>query len=344
MTETLPPPPDAMAARISLCVVPRERWSLSVRSLRQILEHTPDGIELVYVDGGSPAETAAELEEIVKQHGGTYIRRDHVLGPNEARNLALPHASREFLLFVDNDVEVQPGYLEALVRCADETDAGAVGPLIMQGAKADSTIVHIAGGHIEIDGDRLDTNHHAYHWTSLDDLPDEARTRRQSTQLEFHMMLIRRAVIDDIGPFDERMLSMCDHEDFVLLAQKAGWPLYYEPASVITYLLFAPLTVEDRGFWQTRWSEEWNEISLASFSEKWGLRRDCGWPQEARRWSSRQRMWWWHQQRAPMTTTGKIFRGLTMVPGVGVVVRNAEERVFCRRGRAQQRRRRLART
>lgn len=325
--------------RVTLCVVPRERWSLSVRSLRQILEHTPAGIELVYVDGGSPAEMAEELEQIVADHGGTYVRRDHVLGPNEARNLALPHATKEYLLFVDNDVEVSPGYLQPLVDRADATGAGAVGPLIMQGANADSKSVHIAGGHIEIDGDRLDTNIHAHHYATLDTLPDDANEAHESTQLEFHMMLIRRAVIDDIGPFDERMLSMCDHEDFVLLAHKAGWPLWYEPASRITYLLFVPLTVEDRGFWQTRWSEEWNETSLASFSEKWGLRRDVGWPEEARRWSSKHRMWWYHNQNRPMTFAGKVLRNLAMVPRLGVAVRNIEEQTLCRRGRHERRRR-----
>ena len=189
----------SIAERVSLCVVPRERWSLSVRSLRQVLEHVPADVELVYVDGGSPDHIHAELAEIVADFGGTYIRRDYVLACSESRNLAIQASTREYVLFCDNDVEVQPGFMEALVQCADETGAGAVGPLIMQGANGNSSLVHIAGGHIEITGDVLEINEHNWHWTPLDKLPPEALERRESNQLEFHSILMRRAIFDDIG-------------------------------------------------------------------------------------------------------------------------------------------------
>ncbi|MEO0495213.1 MAG: glycosyltransferase [Actinomycetota bacterium] len=328
--------------RVSLCIVPRERWSLSVRSLRQILDHVPDEIELVYVDGGSPDHIHRELESIVAERGGTFIRRDYVLATSEARNLAVAASSGEYLLFCDNDVEVQPGFLEALVACADETGAGAVGPLIMQGARGDSPIVHIAGGDIEITGDLLEKNEHAWHWTKIDDVPADALERRPSSQLEFHSILVRRAIFDDIGPFDEALLSMADHEDFVLLAAKAGWPLYFEPASRVTYLQFAPLTVEDRGFWQARWSEDWNASSLDAFAKKWNIQRDAGWPEYAQRWSSKQRMWWWHKQNKPMTFVGQVLRKAAMTKPVSRPVRALEERIFCRPGLTELRRREAA--
>jgi len=325
------------AERTSLAIVPRERWSLSVRSLKAALDAAPDGVELVYVDGGSPDVIRAELEEIVTAFGGVFIRRDYVLVPNEARNLALARCTRDYIVMADNDIIPKPGWLEALVDCADETGADVVGPLIMQGANENSTIVHIAGGHIEIRDGRLEMNEHHHHWDRLDQIPQQSRC--ESNQLEFHSILMRRSVLDDIGPFDEEIKSMADHEDFVLLASQAGHKLWFEPDSVITYLQFAPLTVDDRRFWQFRWCEDWNTSSLDHFAQKWDIRADVGWPAEARRWSGQQRMWWYHRQGRLMTFAGKVFRDLAMIPVTSVAARVVEERVFCRQGRVERKRR-----
>ena len=54
----------------TLAIVPNERWSLSVRSLRGVLEQAPQGVELVYVDGGAPEPIETELRAIVSRHDG----------------------------------------------------------------------------------------------------------------------------------------------------------------------------------------------------------------------------------------------------------------------------------
>ena len=74
-------------ARVTLGVVPRERWSLSVRSLTSLLKHTPSDVELIYVDGGSPDHIRRELESMVSSRGGRFIRHDYVMATNEARNI-----------------------------------------------------------------------------------------------------------------------------------------------------------------------------------------------------------------------------------------------------------------
>ena len=67
----------------------------------------------------------------------------------EARGLALPHADTEYVCFVDNDVVVTHGWLNRLLRCADETEAWAVGPLCFNGNPADG-LIHTAGGEARI--------------------------------------------------------------------------------------------------------------------------------------------------------------------------------------------------
>src|SRR5262249_56412389 len=84
-----------------------------------------------------------------QQRGFTLLRTEHHLSPMEARALALPHVDTEYVCFVDNDVVVTRGWLNRLVRCADETEAWAVGPLYCNGNPADG-LIHMAGGKAHI--------------------------------------------------------------------------------------------------------------------------------------------------------------------------------------------------
>src|SRR4030095_61230 len=77
------------------------------------------------------------------------LRTAHPLSPVEARALALPHVDTEYVCFIDNDVLVTPGWLDRLVRCADETEAWAVGPLYCNENPALGRI-HMAGGQAHV--------------------------------------------------------------------------------------------------------------------------------------------------------------------------------------------------
>ena len=67
---------------------------------------------------------------------------------SQARNLGARHARGKHLVFVDNDIFVEPGWLASLTKCAEDTGAGVVGPLYLKG-EPDGPLVHCAGGSIE---------------------------------------------------------------------------------------------------------------------------------------------------------------------------------------------------
>ena len=328
------------ATKVVVGVVPRERWSLSVPSLTSLLPTLAPDMELVYVDGGSPDRIATELRDLVEAHGGRYLRYYHVLACSEARNIIVAQTDSEYVVFAENDVSFRPGWIEALVACADETGAGAVQPLVLMGSDDDTELIHIGYGQIEINDGVLDTNLHEHEWDVLSEVPEQ--TRRPTGQMEFHAFLTRRAMLDEIGPFDERIRSIADHEDLVLTAREAGWEFFYEPASEVVFLQFAHLTAEDRGFWQLHWSEEWIEQSIDHFARKWSVRTDVGWPEEARRWSSQRRTMWYIGTPAPLAFVGKVFRKLLFHPHLTALVRGPEYRLMARPGQREDRRRRAA--
>src|SRR5688572_14062824 len=135
-------------SRVTVVVVPRERFSCAPESLESIYRETDVPFELVYVDGGSPPRIRRYLDAQARSRGFQLVRTDCYLSPNEARNLGLRDVDTEYVVFIDNDVVVTPGWLGKMVECADETSAGVVGPLTCIG-RPEHEIIHLAGGRVE---------------------------------------------------------------------------------------------------------------------------------------------------------------------------------------------------
>src|SRR5438093_13628837 len=68
---------------------------------------------LVVLDGPDSAS-----EAVARERGVRTIAHERPLGLNAARNTAVQETAGELVVFVDDDVEVRPGWLEALLRAA----------------------------------------------------------------------------------------------------------------------------------------------------------------------------------------------------------------------------------
>ena len=256
-------------------VVPRERFSYTSRSLESIYEHTDIPFSLVYVDGGSPARIRRYLAQKARQNNFKLIRTERYLSPNQARNLGLQQVESKYVVFVDNDVIVSPGWLKALVDCAEKTGAWVVGPLTLIGDPGSQT-VHAAGGTVNIkeeQGQRVFELSMAL-LESLSLMSPLTCIPKPSELAEFHCMLILTEACRRAGPFDERLFSVHEHEDFCLAVRECGGSVYFEPRSVITYVSPPPFAWSDLPFFMLRWSEAWNSDSHQHFQDKWGLGKD----------------------------------------------------------------------
>ncbi len=261
---------------VTIVVVPRERFSYAVRSLENILRHTDDiPSSLVYVDGGSPGHVRRYLVERAQQHNFKLIRKNQYLSPNQARNLGLQQVKSKYVVFIDNDVLVTPGWLAALVACAEKTGAWVVGPLYLLG-KPGSETIHMAGGLANIgeeQGKRAFYFEHCFSGKRLDDIGPSLHA--QATELaEFHCMLLLTEACRRLGPFDEQLLSMHEHEDLCLTVREMGGTVYFEPDSIIIYVPPPPFAWSDLPFFMLRWSEAWNSASRGHFQNKWRLQKN----------------------------------------------------------------------
>lgn len=265
--------------QVTIVVVPRERFSCTRESLESIYEHTEIPFKLVYVDGGAPRAIRRYLETQARQEKFQLIRTEHYLSPNRARNLGLRKVTSKYVVFIDNDVVVAPGWLGPLVQCAEETGATIVGPLTCQD-KPVHQIVHCAGGKsgisVETDGEKVERHIVETIYKQgrrVAEVGDQFQ-RQPSGLAEFHCMMVRTEIFERVGPLDEAMLNSKEHVDFCLTVAQAGGMIYFEPASVVTYVPGPPLEWADIPFYMLRWSDGWELASLHRLRDKWDLTED----------------------------------------------------------------------
>jgi hypothetical protein len=256
---------------VTIIVVPRERFSATERSLTNLFDNTQHPFRLVYVSAGAPPSVQRYLETVSEELQFRLITAGY-LSPNQARNVGLREVSTKYVVFIDNDALVTPGWLDRLVQCAEETGAAIVGPLYLIG-EIEHQLIHMAGGTLhfkETDGKRIVYDEHRLVDVRLDRLPAPLQ-RSRCDFVEFHCMLGRTAFLKQLGALDEGLLSLHEHIDVGWAARSAGGAVFVEPAAVATYVPPPPFEWSDLPYFMLRWCDDWSIASVDHFRKKWGV-------------------------------------------------------------------------
>jgi GT2 family glycosyltransferase len=112
-TRILHPTPDPTA---SIVIPTRARPDYLRVALASIApQAAAAGAELLVVEDDRPSPTTRALAE---RFGAGYLAHPRALGLNAARNTGVAHSHGGLVVFVDDDVEVHPGWLQALLAAA----------------------------------------------------------------------------------------------------------------------------------------------------------------------------------------------------------------------------------
>ena len=265
---------------VTLIVTQRERFSLTQPSFDSIAaDYDAYPFQLIYVDGNSPAHIAAYLQAQNHRYPWmTVIRQERYLRSNVARNLALPHAKNaDYIVFLDNDDIVEPGWLQTLVECAETEQAGIVTPLILQGQPGSAELeVHVAGiqTHVRIQksGRRWFEQKQLLYAHTFNEVKHTLE-RTPVDSVEFHCILIRCDILGAIR-LDELFDSLASHTDLCHQVHDLGWPIFLEPSSRVIFLNprqihgFEPT---DLPFYRFKWSEGYVRAVFKRCVRKWHL-------------------------------------------------------------------------
>jgi GT2 family glycosyltransferase len=250
-----------------LIVIPTKNRVELLRTAVESIERTaaPGSYRLVVIDHESddPA-TRAYLADIAGRH--IVMPYGGVFNFSRMNNLAVAQHGEgaDFVLFLNNDIEAtQDGWLDRMRRLANRPDVGAVGALLMY---ADKTVQHA--------GVVMGFNDSADHALKFQNVYLNAEGRRNlgyncaltSTRdysaVTAACLMLRRAVFDQVGGFDEDFGIGFNDTDLCMRIRQAGFRILYDGTTVLyhyesatrsqTKQVFHP---EDTLLMITRWGE-----------------------------------------------------------------------------------------
>lgn len=195
------------------------------KAVDSIYENTPDTIdwELILVDNGSTDATAAEKARDER----TFIwRNPRNEGFAKASNQGAFLAGGRYLVFLNNDTEVRPGWLEALLSELDEhPDTGLVGARLLY---PNGTIQH-AG--VAIGRDMIP--YHIHQGLAGDD--PIVMKRREFPIVTGACLAARRDEFMALGMFDEQFVNGHEDIDLCLRYREKGKHCIYRPDCLVIH-------------------------------------------------------------------------------------------------------------
>jgi len=214
-----PPPPRPAGDELASIVVPVHGQADCTRvCLEAVLRFTRAPYEVIVVDNASPDGTPALLEEFRQRPGPArfeVVRNAENLGFGRACNQGIAASRGRYVVLLNNDAVVTPGWLDKLVALSlhDWPTVGMTGP-VSNAATPEQTV---EATYADAQQMLAFAAAHAARFAG------QARAR---DRLSGFCLLVRREVLDAVGAFDERFgLGFFEDDDLSLRARKAGYRL-----------------------------------------------------------------------------------------------------------------------
>ncbi|MGH3540639.1 MAG: glycosyltransferase family 2 protein, partial [Pseudonocardiaceae bacterium] len=239
---------------LSIVVPVHGKWDYTRACLASIAAHRPAvPFEVLVVDDASPDRTA---ELVAASPGVRLVRTERNVGFIGACNLGANHARGSYLLFLNNDTEVQPGALDALVDAADSDDRiGLVGAMLVY---PDGRLQE-SGGIIWADGSGWN------YGRDRDAHAPQFQVRRDVDYCSGAAVLVRQELFEAVGGFDQRYApAYYEDTDLAFAIRATGHRTIVEPRAVVMHHEGV-----SHGTDLTGGVKRFQEVNRAQFVDKW---------------------------------------------------------------------------
>ena len=210
---------------VSVIIPVYGKLAYTLRCLRSISVNSPKvGFEIIVVDDCSLDNSAEVIKTIP---GVRLLQNTENLGFIRTCNVGANASRGEYLLFLNNDTEVQANWMEELLRMFDEfPGTGLAGSKLIY---PDGRLQE-AGGIIWQDGSAWnfgrfqDPNLPIYNYA------------REVDYCSGASIMVPKALFEELGGFDEHYLpAYCEDSDLALKIRDKGYRVIYQPMSAVIH-------------------------------------------------------------------------------------------------------------
>lgn len=204
--------------RVSVVVPTMGRRATLKRALRSVFRQSVADLEVVLVDDASPPEVAPLAEEFDDPRL-RIIRRSVNGGPGAARNTGIAAARGDVIAFLDSDDEWVPTKLEEQLAYIDGRNP--------EDAPCDAVVC----GYVMRFPD--DGRRHVDDVRTPEPIRETARLVWGCDVSPGSTLLFRRAIVDDIGWFDESLRRMEDWDWLIRVSRRYRVECLREPLAIV---------------------------------------------------------------------------------------------------------------
>ena len=255
--------------KVSIIIPNREQRQMLEKCLSAIREHTDyDDYEVLVVENNSSSK---EILDYYRQIQG----KDHVrvirwkgsFNFAAINNWAVRRASGEYIVFLNNDVEVRSGWLTELLSVCMRPEVGAAGAkLYFPDGKIQSAGIAVGIGGI---AGSLFTGMNG----SFSGYLHKASLLQDLSAVTAAMMIVKREAFEKAGGFTEELAVAFNDVDLCLKLRRDGWLIVYDPYAEATHHESVSRGDEYTAQNAERWRRE-----AASMKERWPEYYDRGDP------------------------------------------------------------------
>jgi GT2 family glycosyltransferase len=255
--DPVPPLWTSTEPEVSIVLPVHNNWALTAACLRSLaVDDSTVDFEVIVVDDGSKDETRTLLPLV---SGITTVRLDENRGFLQAVNQGLVATKGRFVILLNNDTSVWPGWLDALVETArNSPDVGVVGAKLVY-----------PDGRLQEAGGIIFDNAQGLNFGRGDN-PDAPMYNftRDVDYCSGACLLVRREILDTLGGLDSRYdPAYYEDTDLAFAARGLGYRVVYQPGAVVTHIEGASCGTDleaglkryqavNREVFRSKWKEE----------------------------------------------------------------------------------------
>lgn len=217
--------PDTATPRVSVIIPMYNQVDYTLDCIYSVFVNSSGSdYEIIVADDNSPDNTSG----ITRYFEHVRVTRNEVnLGFLKNCNNAAKQARGEYLVFLNNDTQVQKGWMEELLNVFHHFDkAGLVGSKLVY---PDGRLQE-AGGIIWQDGS-------GWNYGNQDDpTKPEYNYVKEADYISGASVMIPRKLWDELGGFDEAFSpAYCEDSDLCFRVRQHGYKVFYQPFSVAVH-------------------------------------------------------------------------------------------------------------
>lgn len=246
--------PQWEAPQVSVIIPVYNQFDFTYHCVESIMKNSGNITYEIIIANDCSTDLTTEIEDILP--GVRCITNEKNLRFLRNCNNAAKYAKGTYILFLNNDTQVQPDWLEPLVTLIESADdIGMVGSKLIY----PDGLLQEAGGILWKDGS-------AWNYGNRQNpaLP-EFNYVKQVDYISGAAIMLSRSLWEEIGGFDENFApAYCEDSDLAFTVRKMGYRVMYQPKSVVVH--FEGVS---NGTDTTSGQKHYQVVNSQKFREKW---------------------------------------------------------------------------